>query len=542
MPERRRSRSEIAELLFAAAEDPLGALRWNLAALRRLMGLPDVLKGDPLCLDLPEGATVDVRLLDAADPAVLDEPGLGQELLAGLSFPDCPMFEMWLVTQRRRLVMRSGSLLREAALAASARRDHELAIRYATELVAHEPLDEGYHALLIRVLAVAQDSAAARRQFEVCRQILHAELGTEPGPAVVAALHAADALAGERVAAPRAHEAQARLGVAWQSFLSGAVDYALDLGRGAIFMADAGDDLELQAVARTFLGAMLGMAVRGWDEAATALTEALHIAQQAGWLALAADALGVRAGLDMMRAYYANARHSAQAGLSMSDDPGARSVNLMFLAAIDADVGDLDSAVGHVNAAGRAAETSGDPVRILYTAAHAARVHLLMGDTSAARTELGRAGAAGEGTMLALRPWLMSLLAEVELAERNLDAAWRAANEAATLAATTNIAYQRALACRAIGLAEAARGDAEAAVAHLTEALSHARRTTGEGYTFHWPVAFVLDSLAEVSAVHDPPAAQRWASALLDHATAIGMNHFIARARQRLAGNAAATL
>jgi hypothetical protein len=226
----------------------------------------------------------------------------------------------------------------------------------------------------------------------------------------------------------------------------------------------------------------------------------------------------------------------------MSDDPGARSVNLMFLAAIDADVGDLDGAVGHVNAAGRAAETSGDPVRILYTAAHAARVHLLMGDTSAARTELGRAGAAGEGTMLALRPWLMSLLAEVELAERNLDAAWRAANEAATLAATTNIAYQRALACRAIGLAEAARGDAEAAVAHLTEALSHARRTTGEGYTFHWPVAFVLDSLAEVSAVHDPPAAQRWASALLDHATAIGMNHFIARARQRLAGNAAATL
>jgi DNA-binding SARP family transcriptional activator len=313
MPERRRSRSEIAELLFAAAEDPLGALRWNLAALRRLMGLPDVLKGDPLCLDLPEGATVDVRLLDAADPAVLDEPGLGQELLAGLSFPDCPMFEMWLVTQRRRLVMRSGSLLREATLAASARRDHELAIRYATELVAHEPLDEGYHALLIRVLAVAQDSAAARRQFELCRQILHAELGTEPGPAVVAALHAADALAGERVAAPRAHEAQARLGVAWQSFLSGAVDYALDLGRGAIFMADAGDDLELQAVARTFLGAMLGMAVRGWDEAASALTEALHIAREAGWLALAADALGVRAGLDMMRADYANARHCAQA-------------------------------------------------------------------------------------------------------------------------------------------------------------------------------------------------------------------------------------
>jgi DNA-binding SARP family transcriptional activator len=135
-PERSRSRSELADLLFAAAEDPLGALRWNLAALRRLLGLPDVLKGDPLRLDLPEGATVDMRLLDAGDPAALDEPGIGQELLTGLSFSDSPMFEMWLVTVRRRLERRSASLLRDAALAASARREHEIAVRYATELVA----------------------------------------------------------------------------------------------------------------------------------------------------------------------------------------------------------------------------------------------------------------------------------------------------------------------------------------------------------------------------------------------------------------------
>jgi hypothetical protein len=55
--------------------------------------------------------------------------------------------------------------------------------------------------------------------------------------------------------------------------------------------------------------------------------------------------------------------------------------------------------------------------------------------------------------MLALSPWSMSMLAEVELAERHLEASRRAANQTATLAATTNIAYQRALACRAIGLA-----------------------------------------------------------------------------------------
>jgi hypothetical protein len=111
----------------------------------------------------------------------------------------------------------------------------------------------------------------------------------------------------------------------------------------------------------------------------------------------AAAALGVRAGIDMMRADYANARYCAQAGLSMSDDPGARSVNLMFLAAIDADVGDFDGAAGYANAAGSAAEESDDSVRILYAAAHAARIHLMMGDPSTAHTELDRAVAAAGG-------------------------------------------------------------------------------------------------------------------------------------------------
>lgn len=221
--------------------------------------------------------------------------------------------------------------------------------------------------------------------------------------------------------------------------------------------------------------------------------------------------------------------------VGLSDDPGARSVNLMFLAAIAADLGDFDGAVRQVKAAGAAAAESGDPVRILYAAGHAARIHLMMGDPSAARAEIGTTFAAAQGTMLALRPWSMTMLAEVELAEQHFDAARRAAKEAATLAATTNIAYQRALACRAIGLVECACGDYTAADAHLTEALTYARRQTGEGYIFHRPVAFTLDSLAEVTAVHDPPASRRWASALLNHATAIGMEHFAARARERLA-------
>ncbi len=56
-------REELASLLFGEAEDPLGALRWNLAELRRVLGLPDALQGSPVRVELPPGAFVDVRAL-----------------------------------------------------------------------------------------------------------------------------------------------------------------------------------------------------------------------------------------------------------------------------------------------------------------------------------------------------------------------------------------------------------------------------------------------------------------------------------------------
>ena len=48
------SRARTAALLFPDAEDPLGALRWNLSELRRTLGA-DSITGDPLRLVLPAG-------------------------------------------------------------------------------------------------------------------------------------------------------------------------------------------------------------------------------------------------------------------------------------------------------------------------------------------------------------------------------------------------------------------------------------------------------------------------------------------------------
>lgn len=524
-----RSRAEVARVLFDGAEDPLGALRWTLAATRRLLGMPELLKGDPLRLELPPEATLDVRVVESGVATALEEPGLGEDLLAGLRFADCPIFETWLVGEQRRLRRAATVLLRDAALAANARGEHDQTLRWATTLAAREPFDEGYHALLIRAHVLAGDRAAARRQFEVCRQVLRGELGVEPGAAVLAAVRAADAIGAGPVPTPKLEDVYARLAVAWQSFLSGTIDHAVDLARGGVAMADACGDDTVRVATRTLLGAMLGMAVRAWDEGATVLSEAHYLATRHGWAAEAATTLGVRAGIDMMRADYSAARDQVRQGLALSDDPGARSVNLTPLAAIEADQGDLGKALTCIDNALVCAKASGDPVRLVYTVGHAARIHLMAGDVASAGAVIGGELSTTQSTCLALAPWLMAMMAEVELALGDSAKAVALATEAGAIASTTDIAYQRALSARALALVDAARGDSASAVTRLTAALAQARRTTGEGYTFHWPVAFILDSLARIS------GDDHWGTTLRDEAEANGMHAFGERASTRLA-------
>ncbi len=55
------SRQHLAELLFGDANDPLGALRWTLAELRRTLGESTLLRGDPI--SSIEGVSLDVDTL-----------------------------------------------------------------------------------------------------------------------------------------------------------------------------------------------------------------------------------------------------------------------------------------------------------------------------------------------------------------------------------------------------------------------------------------------------------------------------------------------
>src|SRR4051794_12440297 len=58
------SRQRIAALLFDQADDPLRALRWNLAQIRRSLGPDTLVEGDPVDLRLAPSTIVDLEVLE----------------------------------------------------------------------------------------------------------------------------------------------------------------------------------------------------------------------------------------------------------------------------------------------------------------------------------------------------------------------------------------------------------------------------------------------------------------------------------------------
>ena len=323
--------------------------------------------------------------------------------------------------------------------------------------------------------------------------------------------------------------------VAWQSFLAGSIDHGIDVSRPTVRQSDLHGDLTLRITSRLFLAAMLNMAVRGWDEAATVTAQAIHLAEGAGRGDDLALARSVLAGSELMRGDYRVAFTLTESGVATSDEHGSLALNLAFRSAVESDTMRHDEALEHAESAISHAEHTGDPVQLAYAHAYAAHANILAGRYEAARPQLIRAIDACS-SVLVLKPWPMAMLAEVDLAAGDPVTSAAIAMEADGLASVTGISYQRALAQRVLALGEAAAGDDAAALDRLVLSLGHARRTSLQGYPFHWPVAWVLDSLACTSARSQPIETRRWASALMDHAVATGMSTFAARADRYLAG------
>ncbi|HSE82465.1 MAG TPA: BTAD domain-containing putative transcriptional regulator [Gaiellaceae bacterium] len=523
------SRERLASLLFPEADDPLGALRWTLSALRGRLGRAVEVGGDPLRLALPSGTFVDVEVLSRGSwPEAVALPGLGHELLDGLAFRSSPGFEMWLENERRHVAGTTSAVLHQAALARLARGEVAEATHHASELVRLNPYDENAHVLLVRCLRAAGDLEGAARQVEACTELFRRELGIDPTPALRATA-AAETPAGERVSGRAAALAQVEAG---ESALSaGAVEAGLQRLRGAVAASRNVDDPALRARALVALGgALVHAPVRGADEeGAAALHEGTLLAEHAGTTGVAATGWREISWVQFLRAHYERAEESLARTAELADgNEGELAWVALIRGASAHDVGDHATAAELLPSAVARSERlpSGQPLGLALT--FLGRFHLLRGELEEAQLALDRAMDEAEARgMTAFVPFPESFSAELDLVRGNLDRAEERFEHAFALGCQVGDPCWESVALRGLGLVAAARGDLARALEILLDAPRVCRRLPD---TYLWIEVYGLDALCSVGVEHRAEGAPRWIDELEATAARRGMRELLLHA------------
>lgn len=279
------SRRVLASEVFPEAEDPLGALRWCLAALRRCLGA-ETLRGDPVELNLPEHTFVDIFEVDS-DAFDFERAG---DLLEGMTPATTPAFSTWLLIERERLRNRLSASARRCAIASISARDFERAMQLANVCIRLAPSEEGGHILLVKALALAGRHEAAVAHVEATEREFLREFGVPPSPALRSAARPTIEAPPIGVSASSVAETQIAAGKA--ALDAGALEAGIDSLRRAAAGSQKQGDKYLEARALLELGTALVHTVRGYDdEGAVILRQASEAAHACGSADVAASAL-----------------------------------------------------------------------------------------------------------------------------------------------------------------------------------------------------------------------------------------------------------
>jgi DNA-binding SARP family transcriptional activator len=519
-------RSRVASLLFSEADDPLGALRWNLVDLRRALGATDSVGGDPLALKLPPGASVDVIALAAADDDIAFKQ-LGGELLEGMTFPSSPIFESWLGVTRRHLGGASRAMAHDEALELLAQGDTGAATQIASHLVSQDPLEQGGQELLIRCLARAGRRQEADRQLAECEALFRRELDMAPGPELRSAASETDPAVAKATGDSDVALGQLEAGEA--ALDAGAVEPGVQILRQACAEAAASGDGSLQARSLAALGSALVHAVRGRDEeGAVRLHEALRLAEGCGERATAAVTcrelgyIDVQAGRGPSAGrWLTRATDLAEGNEQLSEVLGVRGMALSDRAHYGAALELLNRSVARAERCGRRRQAA-------WSLSLIGRVHLLRGDLSLALPPLEESLAlVAAERWTAFRPWPEALRAEAALLDGRPKEAAKRLDHSFKLACQLGDPCWEAMGARLMGLLEARAGNHSEARAQLADALTRATRVSD---AYQWVHAHVLDSCAEIAVESGADEAMRIVDELAALAERCGLRELVVRA------------
>jgi DNA-binding SARP family transcriptional activator len=525
LTERPVSRRTLAAELFASTVDPLGALRWCLAGLRRAIGKRDAFTADPVELRLPGDTCIDVRELQAGR---FDREWVG-ELLEGVDPRCAPEFDTWLLVQRQRVAGLLDGELRAAVLRDLSAGDPGRAVELATISVQRAAFDERTHVLLVKCLVAAGAHAAAVEHVEETEALFRRELAVEPTPALRSAARrrAAEPPAG---VSPRAVTASL-LESGRAALAAGAADAGLECLRRAVDEAEGAGDAHLHATCLLELGTALVHAVRSHDdEGALLLQQSADLAEQLGDPAIGADAFRELGYVDALAGRRPTARaHLRRArALAVADDrllAGVVAVDAFNLA----DWGRHDEALAEYEEAVELARRTGNTRREAWALGLGGWAYLDAGDHDGARSWIDDCLRVTTGTRwVAFKPFPMAVAGELRLRDgpatpllrRELD-------ETFALSCRLADPCWEGAAARTLALTAAADDDLDAALAWISRARDGCLRETDVFVAMH---AAILATDAELAAAAgDTERAETSARTLVALAAHTHMDTHLAR-------------
>ncbi|NEK22295.1 hypothetical protein GV827_07765 [Sulfitobacter sp. JBTF-M27] len=405
-------RRELAAEIFADVDDPLGALRWCLASLRKALG-SETLQGDPIALNLPPETYVDVWAMDAGEVPDM----ASTRFLDGIEPASGAEFETWLMIEREHVASELYGTLRRESMRALSAGNHPKARALAETAVTCRPLDESAHIILVKCLAASGEMAAAVAHVDATEARILNETGDKPSPALRAAARKSIADVPQGVSKNASIDALIQSGKAAVS--AGAVDAGIDCLRRAAEDAEEVRNDYLQALALQELGTALIHAIRGFDdEGALALQSAADLAVGIGSSEIAAQSLCELGYSEAL------AGRRPAAARYLEDAMGYAKNNQDCLASIHAfigfnlvDWGKVELGISHFQQALELARSAGNRRREIWALGIGARGVLRAGRAHEARDWLKQClDLCDETRWLAFRPWAVALLAEARLA------------------------------------------------------------------------------------------------------------------------------
>jgi DNA-binding SARP family transcriptional activator len=522
LAERPIGRRELAGELFGEADDPLGALRWCLADLRRSLAMPALLRGDPLGLS-PGELWLDVRALrDGSLPA----DDLGGGLLEGIELQNCPGFDTWLMLARLHCATRVREELRRHALGLLAAGDVEAAAATAGRAATLDPLDEGAQELFLRTLVAAGRGDLASAHLASC-EMTFAREGLVPSPALRSAARDPGLPPGSRLRAGVVAAALLQAGTA--ALDGGAADAGVETLRRAAQEAERAADPAVQADVLCALGSALVHAVRGFDgEGTVVLHRALLAARTAGRPAVVADVLRELAFVDVQAGRHASADRALREASreAAAGGPALVAGILATRGMNEADRGRHTAAAALLAESAETARQAGRARQESWSQGVLARSLLLAGQVQPARAAAERSIAVARREQWnAFLPWPQVLRAQC-LAEAGCrDEAAEDAEHAFALACELGDPCWEGMAGRALGLLALQAGDLADAQDWLADARRRCDRVPDR---YVWVSAYIGLAQLEAAARQDAGLVGPAAARLYEQAVRSDLPEFLA--------------